>query len=111
VTPETKGLRILVDRLWPRGIRKDALEPFVWARQTAPSDSLRKWFGHDPERFAGFAERYEKELDDNPYARTFANQVREALIDQDVVLMYAAKDREHNQAVVLKAWLDKKSGI
>ncbi|MGI6212873.1 MAG: DUF488 domain-containing protein [Anaerovoracaceae bacterium] len=108
--PETEGYRILVDRLWPRGLRKEALEPFVWAKDIAPTSGLRKWFGHDPDRFEEFASRYQEELERSPYAEEFARGVGEILHDQDVLLLYAAKDKEKNQAVVLKKWLEKRLG-
>lgn len=108
--PETEGYRILVDRLWPRGLRKEALEPFVWAKDIAPTSGLRKWFGHDPDRFEEFASRYQEELESSPYAKEFARGVGEILHDQDVLLLYAAKDKEKNQAVVLKKWLEKRLG-
>lgn len=110
VTPETEGYRILVDRLWPRGLRKEALAPFTWKKDIAPSNDLRKWFGHDPDRFEEFALRYRKELDDNPCADAFVKEVENTLRDQDVLLIYAAKNKEGNQAVVLKTWLQGKLG-
>jgi uncharacterized protein YeaO (DUF488 family) len=109
--PDTEGYRILVDRLWPRGLRKEALEPFVWAKDIAPTKELRKWYCHVPERFGEFSEKYQEELDGSPYAAEFAEKVGKILDDQDVLLMYASKDREHNQAVVLKKWLEEKLGM
>lgn len=108
VNQDTEGYRILVDRLWPRGIKKEALEPFLWAKEIAPSNDLRKWFGHDPEKFEEFQARYRKELDSNPKAEAFVEEVKEALQSQDVLLLYAAKNEEQNQAVVLKDWLESK---
>ena len=106
--PDMEGYRVLVDRLWPRGLRKEALEPFVWAKNMAPAGELRKWFGHDPERFEEFALRYRTELDNNPYADKFVRDIGKILEDQDVLLLYAAKNREKNHAVVLKEWLEKR---
>lgn len=106
--PGEDGCRILVDRLWPRGIRKVSLGPFEWAKDIAPSNELRKWFGHDPERFGEFSQRYEKELDGNPQAGEFAEKVGKILKERDVLLLYSAKNSEENQAVVLKKWLEKK---
>lgn len=93
------GARLLVDRVWPRGISKTALQPDDWIRDVAPSTGLRKWFGHDPERWAAFRERYLAELADNPDA------VERCLAwcrAGSVVLLFGAKDRDHNQAVVLR---------
>lgn len=96
------GERYLVDRLWPRGISKDALKITEWIRDVAPSDALRKWFGHDPERWAEFRRRYRAELE----SRTEAlKPLREALRRGPVTLVYSARDEEHNQAVVLSEFL------
>lgn len=108
--PDTEGFRILVDRLWPRGKRKEDLGQFEWAKDIAPSNELRKWFGHDPGRFEEFARRYREELDGNPQAGTFSDEVRENLKSGDVLLLFGAKDKEQNQAVVLKAWLEERLG-
>lgn len=94
------GLRVLVDRLWPRGVSKAAAEVDVWAKQLAPSSALRTWFGHDPSRFDEFARRYTAELD-----------AKSELIDEllnsagrcTTTLLYAARDSVHNHAVVLRA--------
>lgn len=88
---------ILVDRLWPRGIAKAAL-PATWLKEVGPSTELRKWFGHDPERFAEFAESYRQELEGSD---AFEELLEEARDHKRVVLLYSAKDEEHNQAVVL----------
>lgn len=103
--PETKGYRILADRLWPRGLRKEALEPFFRAKDIAPSNELRKWFGHDPKRFEGFKAAYLKELEANPCADEFVSMVRRMLSFSDVLLLYAAKSEPENHAAVLKEWL------
>ena len=108
--PDREGYRILADRLWPRGLRKEALEPFVWAKDIAPTDELRKWFGHDPDRFAEFTRKYRKELEENPHAGAFADQVRDVLKEKDVLLLYAAKNKEINHAAVLKKWLEERFG-
>lgn len=99
------GFRILVDRLWPRGVRKDDLKVDLWARDAAPSSALRKWYGHDPERWAGFLERYFAELDRNPDA---LEPIREALRKGKVTLVYSARDEQHNQAVALKTYLERR---
>ncbi len=93
------GKRILVDRLWPRGIAKDAARLDEWLKEIAPSDELRKWFGHDPARWEEFRERYRQELGTKT---EFLNQLRELAGKETVTLLYAAKDEEHNNAVVLK---------
>jgi DNA-3-methyladenine glycosylase len=96
------GYRVLVDRLWPRGVAKANAAVDLWLREIGPSDELRKWFGHDPERFAEFATKYHAELDDNPATQ----QLRELIASHDTVtLVYSAKDEEHNQAVVLAGYL------
>jgi len=91
----------LVDRVWPRGLSKADLDA-DWVKDVGPSTELRKWFGHDPERWQGFVQRYRAELDERPEA---AAPLREALAKQDVLLLFDAKDTEHNQAVALADWL------
>lgn len=91
------GRRVLVDRLWPRGVAKKALHLDEWAKDVAPSAQLRTWYGHRPERFSEFAVRYRTELADNP---TFA-QLRELVGTDHVTLLTATKDVEHSQAQVL----------
>ncbi|HEY9236684.1 MULTISPECIES: DUF488 domain-containing protein [Phenylobacterium] len=90
------GLRVLVDRLWPRGVRKADAHVDVWLREVAPSDELRRWFGHEPERWDEFRVRYGAELDGNA---AFA-ELR-GLARGPTTLLYSAKDEAHNQAVVL----------
>ncbi|MBE2276563.1 MAG: DUF488 family protein [Rhodobacteraceae bacterium] len=101
--PQTPGrARLLVDRLWPRGISKVELAPDDWLRDIAPSNELRKWFGHDPVRWAEFRTRYRSELDAEPEAVAHAlDWCRRG----PVTLLYSAHDREHNQAVVLQEYL------
>lgn len=94
----------LVDRLWPRGVKKEALPHDLWLKDVAPSDDLRHWFGHDPERFDEFERRYRAELDE--VREEAAPLVDAARSGNDLVLLYAAKDTEHNQAVVLRRWLN-----
>lgn len=108
IRPETPGCRVLVDRLWPRGLRKEAIEPFFWAKNIAPSNELRKWFGHDPKLFREFTNKYLAELAMNPYAGGFIKQINGLLKAQDVILLFAAKSEILNHAVVLKAWLSEK---
>jgi uncharacterized protein YeaO (DUF488 family) len=92
----------LVDRLWPRGVRKDALDIAAWLKDVAPSTELRRWFGHDPSRWAEFRKRYRAELDERPES---TDPLLEALRDGPVVLLYDAKDTDHNHAIVLRDWL------
>lgn len=95
------GRRILVDRLWPRGLSKHDLEGVRWVRDVAPSAALRKWFGHKPERWGEFRRRYFGELRGNPAVET----IRDALTEGPVTLLYGAKDEVHNQAVALAEFL------
>ena len=101
------GARYLVDRLWPRGVRKEALEIEGWLKDVAPSTELRTWFGHDPEKWREFQQRYRKELDDNADAW---QPLLDAARDGTVTLVYSAKDTENNDAVVLKALLEEHLG-
>ncbi|GBQ23627.1 DUF488 domain-containing protein [Gluconacetobacter sacchari] len=96
------GARVLVDRLWPRGMRKDALKMDLWLKDVAPSPDLRHWFGHDPDRWAEFRTRYRQELEaGNPdIARLVALAAGEK-----VTLLYAAHDEAHNHALVLRDFL------
>ncbi|HOO41951.1 MAG TPA: DUF488 domain-containing protein [Syntrophales bacterium] len=103
--PETSdGFRVLVDRLWPRGVSKDAARIDLWPKDIAPSTALRKWFGHDPSKWEEFRERYFLELDRNPGA---IEQLADQLDREAVTLVYGAKDKEHNGAVVLREYLEK----
>jgi uncharacterized protein YeaO (DUF488 family) len=94
-----EGRRFLVDRLWPRGVGKGDLEPMTWSKDVAPSNELRRWFGHDPERWAEFHRRYTAELEAVPEQ---VLPLLEAAREGDVVLLFGAKDPEHNNAVVLR---------
>ncbi len=99
------GVRYLVDRVWPRGVKREDLEMKDWLKDVAPSNELRKWFGHDPARWEEFRKRYFKELDANPAAW---KPLLEAARKEPVTLIYSAKDTEHNQAVALKEFLESK---
>jgi len=102
--PEDRdGLRVLVDRLWPRGVSKDDAALDQWCKHLAPSDELRKWFNHDPDRFDEFAKRYREQLKD---AKAEAHQLLEDARGRTLTLVYGAKDEEHNHAVVLRDWLE-----
>lgn len=95
------GTRVLVDRLWPRGMSRERLAPEHWLKEVAPSDDLRRWFGHEPERWDEFRKRYCEELAQPPRSEVFeelAGMARKG----PVVLLYGARDEEHNQAVVLR---------
>jgi uncharacterized protein YeaO (DUF488 family) len=94
------GLRILVDRIWPRGVSKERARIDEWKKELAPSTALRKWFWHDPAKWAGFRERYRKELTESgeiEALRELATRSRH----ETITLIYSAADEEHNQAVVL----------
>lgn len=97
------GERILIDRLWPRGVPKDAAKLDRWAKELAPSTELRKWFGHAPERWTEFRRRYTAELARHPdQLRKLVELARAGA----VTLVYAAKDEQHNDAVVLKELIE-----
>lgn len=100
------GYRVLVDRLWPRGISKAVMKFDCWEKDLAPSTELRKWFGHDPARWQEFHERYLRELDD-PAKRRLLDGLAQQARKGTVTLIYSARDTEHNQAVVLKQALDR----
>jgi len=93
------GIRILTDRLWPRGLTKDKASVDLWLKDIAPSTELRKWFGHDPMRWNEFRRRYKEELKKHEKQ---ISHLREQFSDGIVTLVYGTKDKEHNQAVVLK---------
>jgi uncharacterized protein YeaO (DUF488 family) len=97
------GVRFLVDRLWPRGIRKDDLKMVTWVKEAAPSNELRHWFGHDPEKWDEFQHRYRVELNGNSQSWI---SILERAQQGDVTLLYSARDAEYNNAVVLKAYLE-----
>lgn len=100
-SPEkSDGFRVLVDRLWPRGISKDRAHLDLWLKEIAPSDALRKWFHHDPSKWTEFAAEYRKELAGR---KDLVQQLRKIEADHgDVTLLYSAHDPEHNQAVALR---------
>lgn len=102
---DTDGYRILVDRLWPRGISKDKAKIDLWLKSVAPSNDLRKWFGHDPERFPEFSKRYQAELEESGAL----DELRSAIKGHpNATLLFAAHDEEHNNAVVLQHLLETK---
>lgn len=98
------GYRVLIDRIWPRGVSKSAASLDAWVKELAPSTELRRWFGHDRERWQEFAESYERELADcDP--ELFRN-LREHADDEGLTLLFAARDTKCNNAVVLKRYLE-----
>lgn len=99
------GARYLIDRLWPRGIRKEDLQIDDWLKDVAPSTELRKWFGHDPTKWDEFQSRYRHELEDNDGAW---QPLLDAARSGTLTLVYGAKDTEHNDAVVLKGLLEER---
>ena len=99
------GYRVLVDRLWPRGLKKEAVRFDQWLADIAPSNELRKWFAHDPAKWPEFKRRYFKELDGKK------GLLEKLLADANaktIILLYGAKDQEHNQAVALKEYIEAK---
>jgi uncharacterized protein YeaO (DUF488 family) len=98
---DSDGFRVLVDRLWPRGRKKADLRLDMWAKDVSPSTELRKWFGHDPERWSEFCKRYASELKAPEKQTAIARIVNAAKKYSRITLVYGAKDVEHNEAVVL----------
>ncbi len=96
------GYRILVDRLWPRGISKEEAHVDEWLKEIGPSNELRKWFGHEPPKYLEFKKRYKQELHGQP---ELLKHIRDLAKKQRLTLVYSAKDEEHNQAVVLRGVL------
>ena len=96
------GIRLLVDRMWPRGVSKQKIKTEAWLKDIAPSTELRQWFGHVPERWEEFRKRYARELDANPDA---VAELRQWLKHGRVTLIYGARDEERNQAVALRDYL------
>lgn len=101
------GTRILIERLWPRGLTKEGAAVDLWLKEIAPSHELRKWYGHDPAKWGEFRERYTKELKSNTDA---VGKLRELLLQGPATLVYAASDEEHNSALVLKEFMGRGKG-
>lgn len=99
------GYRILVDRLWPRGISKIRAALDMWDKAVAPSTELREWFNHVPARFPEFQTKYLAELDQNPATKALVSLVADKLKTENVILLYGAKDQKHNQAVIIYNYL------
>lgn len=104
---KTDGYRVLVDGLWPRGMKKDELSADEWVKDLAPSPDLRKWFGHKPERWPEFKKRYRSELEKNKAVDLFIGKHRDKKV---ITLLYSAKDNLHNNALVLQDFLKKYQG-
>lgn len=103
---EGSECRILVDRVWPRGARKADLRLDLWLKELAPPTELRKWFGHDPERWPEFCRRYYAWLREDEAAQEALGKLKERLEQGPVALLYAARDRERNNAAALKSLLE-----
>lgn len=102
------GIRVLVDRVWPRGKSKEAAKLDYWLKDIAPTSQLRKWFGHDPAKYDEFKQRYREELKNNESQRVALDKLKELTRKhkETITLVYGAKDEKHNQAQVLKEILD-----
>jgi uncharacterized protein YeaO (DUF488 family) len=100
------GTRILVERLWPRGVSKEEEAIDLWLKEIAPSTELRKWYGHDPDKWEEFRKRYRAELDDK---REALDNLKRRLREGPVTLVFAARDVEHNSALLLKEYLEGRS--
>ena len=99
---QSDGLRVLVDRVWPRGVTKQRAHVDLWLKSVAPTTALRKWFGHDPGKWDEFTRRYFEELDEGPSG---LDQLLRQVSEGIVTLVYSARDTEHNQAVALEEYL------
>ena len=104
---ESDGTRILVDRLWPRGLTKEKARVDVWLKEIAPSAELRKWFNHEPSKWSEFKKRYWAEMSSNSEA---VSALKKHVANGKVTIVYGAKDEEHNDAVAIKQYLDKEHG-
>lgn len=102
---ESDGTRFLVERLWPRGMKKEEFHMQAWLKDVAPSTDLRRWFGHDPSKWDAFQKRYRAELETHPDAW---KPIVEAMQQGNVTLLYSAHDTEHNNALVLKSFLEER---
>lgn len=102
---EGDGYRVLVDRVWPRGLARERIRIDAWLKEAAPSDALRRWFGHDPNKWERFKERYHEELAARPDA---LERLLAAARTGPVTLVFAARDAKHNNAVALKEYLERR---
>ena len=101
---DSDGSRILVDRLWPRGLTKEKAHLDLWLKEIAPSTELRQWLGHDPEKWKSFRGRYETEIRNND---DLIGMLRDIAKEGTVTLLYGARDEKHNEALVLKEFLER----
>ncbi len=104
----TSGFRVLVDRVWPRGISKENAQLDLWSKEIGPSTELRKWFNHEDEKYPEFRTKYRAELDQNPATKDFVGLIKEKLQTDNVIFLFGAKNEQHNQAVVLQEYLTEK---
>ncbi len=102
---KSDGFRVLIDRLWPRGVRKEDLKLDLWLKDLGPSTALRKWFGHDPEKWEEFRKRYFRELDSHPEE---IRQLRAKMRDGPLTLVFGSKEERFNDATALKEYLAKR---
>jgi len=105
---KSDGYRVLVDRLWPRGISKADANIDLWLKDVAPSEHLRKWFNHQPEKWNAFKKRYFRELNEHS---ELIDQLAERFGNQQLTLLFAAKDSNHNNAAALKGYLERRLGV
>lgn len=101
------GYRILVDRLWPRGMSKIKAHLDEWDKEIGPTNELRKWFNHEDDKYPEFKSKYIAQLKANPATPAFIKNVKEKLAKENVLFLYGAKNKKYNQAVVLKEFIDK----
>lgn len=100
------GIRVLVDRLWPRGLKKEEIKIDLWLKEAAPSTELRKWFSHVPSRWKEFCKRYKQELIDNEEKKKILIRLAEMAKEGNLTLIYSAKDKEYNNAAALKEFVE-----
>ncbi len=105
----TDGIRVLVDRLWPRGLRRSSPNVEIWLKDIGPSDDLRKWYSHSPDKWETFKSRYKKELEQNEKA--VGKLIMVLRLNSTVTLVYSSKETQHNNAVVLKEYMKEKFGL
>ncbi|MCW6168702.1 MAG: DUF488 family protein [Thermoplasmatales archaeon] len=101
---DEKGMRILVERLWPRGFTKEKANLGMWMKNVAPTDALRKWFNHEPAKWEGFKRKYYEELDKNPDTEKLVEICKK----NDVIFLFSSKEEKMNNAVALKEYIDHK---
>ncbi|PFG02809.1 DUF488 domain-containing protein [Bacillus sp. es.036] len=104
--PPVDGTRILIDRVWPRGISKEKAKLDDWMKEIAPSSSLRKWFEHDPDKFEDFKKAYQNEINESEMAQMKLQELKKMATNERLVLLFGAKDMTHNHAVVLKEMIE-----